>query len=103
MISEQESMGEKLDTLEEELKSLGLWQKAVPLWINNYEDIDLVTVYDFTTWLQFVFIPNQRNLQTSKAGAPKNYHLVPSALQFFGNQINNGKLLQILIEIDATI
>ena len=103
MSSEQERIADKLDMLEEELKKLGLWQKSVPAWINNYEIIDFETECDFDTWLQFVFIPNQRNLTTTKLGQHKEYHLVASALKYFSLHIQKGKLLQVLIELDAII
>lgn len=87
--------------LKAELVRLGLWQQAIPSWVNGFDAHHLFQT-DFAQWLQFVFIPNQ--LQQDRRGK-KSAHLllVPQAIKFFGSDLQKGKLLQILIEIDGLL
>lgn len=87
--------------LKEELEQMGLWQQTVPAWVNGFDERYLFKT-DFAQWLQFIFIPNQ--IQQDRR-VPKGAHilLVPQALKFFGADLQKGKLLQILIEMDGML
>ncbi len=92
----------KTSELEEELKNTGLWQKDIPEWVQGYDDSSSITKADFAQWLQFIFIPN--HLQKNKpVNAAEKKLIVPHALKYFGADVNKGKLLQILIEIDSLL
>ena len=92
----------KTAELEQELKLTGLWQKEMPAWVHGYADSNGMATTNFAQWLQFVFIPN--HLQKNKALAANEKKLmVPHAIRFFGNDVQKGNLLQILIEIDSLL
>ncbi len=92
----------KTTELENELKHAGLWQKDIPAWVHWFDEGGNIGKTDFTQWLQFVFIPNHLHKNKIIAAAEKKL-LVPHALKYFGNDLKKGKLLQILIEIDALL
>ncbi len=92
----------KTSELEEELKSTGLWQNTTPAWVHWYDDSNRISTTDFSQWLQFVFIPNHLHKNKTIPAAEKSL-LVLHALKYFGNDVRKGKLLQILIEIDALL
>jgi hypothetical protein len=49
--------------------------------------------------LQFIYLPNYRT-----ASSQDNKRLiVPQAVRFFGEDVKKGKLLQLLIELDAIL
>jgi uncharacterized protein YqcC (DUF446 family) len=88
--------------LEKELKTTGLWQTATPAWVHGYYDKDSINQSDFAQWLQFVFIPNHQQNQLINPIAAKRL-LVPQAIRYFGNDLQKGKLLRLLIEIDSLL
>ena len=88
--------------LEDELKAAGLWLNDTPAWVHWYNDESSIAKTDFAQWLQFVFIPNHLHKQKLIPVA-KNKLLVPQAIKFFGDDVKKGKLLQILIELDALL
>ena len=88
--------------LEEELKSRGLWQKEIPIWVQGYNDNPNSTRADFGQWLQFIFIPNHLHKNEIMLVAEKIF-IVPHAMKYFGDDVTKGKLLQILIEIDSLL
>ena len=92
----------KTAELENELKHAGLWQTNMPAWVHWFDDGSSFSKTDFAQWLQFVFIPNHLHKNKMIAAAEKKL-LVPYALKYFGNDVQKGKLLQILIEIDALL
>ena len=93
---------EKVEEVIEEMKRTGLWKKNPP-WVNEYEERVISTSTDFIEWLQFVYLANlshhHQNRQTSK----RKSYIVPQALVFFGEDLKKGKLLQLLIELDALL
>jgi len=92
----------KTNELEEELKATGLWINEIPSWVMGYDESAILSNADFAQWLQFVFIPN--HLQRVKPiPLPEKKLIVPNAIKYFGNDVNKGKLLRILVEIDALL
>ncbi len=102
MADQYNTLMAKTGELEEELKKTGLWQKDMPAWVQGYDDNGSITKSNFAQWLQFVFVPNhlQKNISLS---APEKKLIVPQAIKYFGDDVNKGKLLQILIEIDSLL
>ncbi len=87
--------------LKGEMERTGLWLQTTPNWVNDFDE-DHFFQTDFAQWLQFVFVPNQ--LQKNRQDVRKPHSLlVPRALKYFGNDLQKGKLLQILIEIDGLL
>lgn len=87
--------------LKREMERTGLWLHTAPGWVSNFEEDHLLQT-NFAQWLQFVFVPNQ--LQKDRSLVKKSHSLlVPRALKYFGTELQEGKLLQILIEIDGLL
>ena len=97
------SINEKVSEILEEMKREGYWKKQLPVWVCEYNQRSLNSGNDFTEWLQFVYLPNL--VQQSNQGMVRepNEFIVPQAMTFFGNNIKKGKLLQLLIELDACL
>lgn len=93
----------KMRELEFEMKATGLWQKEVPGWVNDFEEKALYNGKDFSQWLQFVFMPNHINRAMHVSFNKEKKMIVPAAIKFFGDDLQKGKLLQILIEIDSLL
>ena len=92
----------KTAELEAELKFVALWQNEMPAWVHGYNDDTEFTKPGFIQWLQFVFIPNHSQKIKIKQAVEKKL-MVPYAIKYFGADVNKGKLLQILIELDALL
>lgn len=94
---------EKVNEVRKELQHSGAWKSEAPAWVNDFTQRGIGTGEDFCVWLQFVYLPNR--LQEAAYHAPvseKNF-IVPQAIKFFGSDIRKGKLLQLLIELDALL
>ena len=92
---------DKINEVKTELRKNGLWKKETPGWISEYRNKDILTYHDFSDWLQFIYLPNlKQQVETENNVANKNL-VVPQAIQFFGNDVKKGKLLQLLIELDS--
>ena len=92
---------DKINELEQEMKISGLWLKETPGWVNYFEEKIFADREDFAQWLQYVFIPNHKKKHLPVVIDKKM--IVPQVMKYFGNDVVNGKLLQILIEIDSFI
>lgn len=79
------------------MKQLHLWKMEIPGWVTDYEKKSISSQQDFTGWLQFVFLPNC----LLEAKSDHNRYIVLQAKRFFGNDVKKGRLLQLLIELDA--
>jgi len=75
------------------MKQLHLWKTGTPAWVTDYEK-GMESLPDFSGWLQYVFLPN------CLLGI-KEMPVTLQAKQFFGSDLEKGKLLQLLIELDA--
>ena len=93
----------KIMELQTEMKLTGLWQKEPPAWVNYFEENIFTQGKDFAQWLQYVFIPNHLQKENFAGVATEKKFIIPAAIKFFGNDMQKGKLLQILIEIDSMI
>ncbi|NOT93260.1 YqcC family protein [Ferruginibacter sp.] len=102
MAEQEHTVAGKTVELEEELKALGLWQTNMPAWVNWYDEDGTIARTDFAQWLQYVFIPNHLHKNKMMPVSAKKL-LVPNAIKYFGDDVKKGKLLRILIEIDALL
>lgn len=98
-----DALYKKIGELITEMKRNDLWKKQVPPWVHQFSPQHAANENDFAGWLQFVCLPN---LLVQAAGRdpvlPKNY-VTPQAMRFFDKDVQKGKLLQLLIEIDALL
>jgi uncharacterized protein YqcC (DUF446 family) len=96
------AVNDKVTELKIEMKRIGLWKKQVPNWVNEYSNQTIKTKQGFAEWLQFVYLPNMMQIENrSSMGAEK--YIVPQAVQFFEADVQKGKLLQLLIELDSLL
>lgn len=90
---------EKVNEIKAEMKQLGFYKKNTPGWVNDFAQQKIASEEDFVSWLQFVYLPNR--LHASNQITDLKPMIVPQAMQFFGDDIKKGKLLQLLIELDS--
>jgi|SRR6478672_2647001 len=98
MISQSIELLHKLDDIFYELRKNGLQDSEPPAWVKNYEESAAISPSRFTEWFQFIYLPNC--LQTKR---DTTVSIVPQAMKYFGDDVKKGKLLQLLIELDALI
>lgn len=94
---------DKINELEQEMKIRRLWLSETPGFANYFEEKTFSDGKDFAQWLQYVFIPNHKKSITFHSNEADKKFIVLQAMKFFGKDIMNGKLLQLLIEIDSLV
>jgi uncharacterized protein YqcC (DUF446 family) len=87
----------KLIEIREEMKRLGIWKERPPVWVNDFVKRVEINGDDFLDWLQFVYLPNCRQVKRK----PGESMIAPQAVRFFRNDTDKGRLLQLLIELDS--
>lgn len=92
---------EKVNRVKDEMKNNGLWKKEIPAWVSEYEEKNPVTDHDFSEWLQFVYLPNLLQQAENNGAMLRKKNIVPQAINFFGEDMKKGKLLQLLVELDS--
>ncbi|MGC4013213.1 MAG: YqcC family protein [Luteolibacter sp.] len=97
------STSRKLHEIIAEMKAQGLWKKEMPPWVTDYDKAAIRSQSDFAGWLQFVFLPNHLLNANGNDRLPGGNFIVLQAKRFFGPQVQKGRLLQLLIELDAMI
>lgn len=90
---------QKIKEVTNELKKAGLWKKQTPGWVTDYKEKLIQDEQDFLEWLQFIYLPNCATVTVMD----KKTYIVPQAVKFFGEDVKKGKLLQLLIELDAVL
>lgn len=98
---ETSSISSKVKEIVAEMKRQGLWKEETPAWVTDYEKSDTRSQRDFAGWLQFVFLPNRLLKEQHNAVQVSNNYVVLQARNFFRNDLKKGKLLQLLVELDA--
>ncbi|MBL0152433.1 MAG: YqcC family protein [Chitinophagaceae bacterium] len=93
---------EKVKGIIHELNRLHLWKKQMPQWVTDFSSVKIMNEEDFSDWLQFVYLPNLMQLE-NRSNITGDTLIVPQAMKFFGNDVRKGKLLQLLIELDALL
>jgi uncharacterized protein YqcC (DUF446 family) len=100
-MTETSLITEKIKEVRYEMSRTGLWKNETPAWVKEFDKRTITTGEDFSEWLQFIYLPNRmQEAESSQSVYEKNY-IVPQVMNFFGSDINKGKLLQLLIELDA--
>src|SRR5689334_5739362 len=88
---------QKIKEIANELKKTGLWKKQIPAWVTDHKGKEIRDEQDFLEWLQFIYLPNCNTSMDNKT------YIVPQAMKFFNVDVNKGRLLQLLIELDSII
>ena len=92
----------KVFEIKKEMKLLGLWKKETPDWVTDFDKRNIRSKDDFARWLQFVFLPNclvSENLDNLR----NRKYIVLQAKKYYLTDVQKGKLLQLLIELDSLI
>lgn len=100
-MTERILISEKIREVRDEMSKTGLWKNDSPAWVKVFEKRGITNLEDFSEWLQFVYLPNRIQDSDSRFSVIEKIYIVPQAVKFFGNDIRKGKLLQLLIELDA--
>ncbi|HEX6303334.1 MAG TPA: YqcC family protein [Anaerolineales bacterium] len=101
MKDKQAIVEEKISAIEAELRRIGLWQEE-PLPKEAY-DYTLAFAQDsmaFHQWLQFIFIPQVRNLIESYDEFPKMSQVSAAAVRAFDGWDKANRLIILLKEFD---
>lgn len=96
-----ELLTEKVNEVRKELQRSGTWKSEAPAWVNDFSQQGFGTGEDFCVWLQFVYLPNRLQEAVYHTAVSEKTYIVPQAIKFFGSDIQKGKLLQLLIELDS--
>lgn len=94
-------IAEKINEVRNEMRKTGLWKNETPAWVKEFEKRTITNREDFSEWLQFVYLPNRIQEAESRQPVIEKIYIVPQAVKFYGSDINKGKLLQLLIELDS--
>jgi len=94
---------DKVSELRDELKRSGLWKKNMPEWVTDYEKKEIDSHHDFAEWLQFVYIPNILEQTEIISTHDSKKYVALQAKKFFSEDVQKGKLLQLLIELDSLL
>ncbi len=100
-MTDKGSITEKITEVREEMKRTSLWKNETPAWVKEFEKRTINTGEEFIEWLQFVYLPNRMQEAESKQPVFEKKYIVPQVMIFFGSDIKKGRLLQLLIELDA--
>jgi len=88
---------EKVKEITEEMQKTGVWKREAPGWVNDFMQHHITNGCDFCTWLQFIYLPNCGEMKKY----PDKKMVTPQALKFFGSDVLQGRLLQLLVELDS--
>ena len=92
---------EKINEVRNEMKRNGLWKNESPAWVKVFDKRTSISGEYFCYWLQFVYLPNRMQDAENRQMIIEKSYIVPQVMKFFGSDIKKGKLLQLLIELDA--
>ena len=94
-------IAKKINEVKEEMKRANIWKKETPAWVKDFEKRAIANSEDFSEWLQFVYLPNRMQEAENSQRIIEKIYIVPQVKKFFGDDLQKGKLLQLLIELDA--
>ncbi|RYY50975.1 MAG: hypothetical protein EOO06_02060 [Chitinophagaceae bacterium] len=96
MMQEKPGLAALLDAIVAELQLMRPSGPFPPEWVQHYDAWQSSAPLDFFAWLQYIYLPNRAYLRPSKS-------IVLQARAFAAEQIKEGKLLRLLIELEALI
>ncbi|MGC4232311.1 MAG: hypothetical protein QM594_04965 [Niabella sp.] len=81
-----------------EMKTLKLWKRQTPSWVFSYNNRNTHSLPGFFEWMQFIYLPNKFiGIETNTES------IALQAKQHFEHDMEKGKLLQLLIQLDGLI
>jgi uncharacterized protein YqcC (DUF446 family) len=92
---------QKVKELSEALKEEGLWKQQEPAWVHLYASNEVACEPNFVEWLQFIYLPNLLKEENKMVFVSSKNYIAPQAMQFFGEEVTKGKLLQLMVELDS--
>ncbi len=99
-MQEEKELMEKIREVQTELRVKGLWRAACPGWVTDFAKKEIRSEHEFTEWLQFVYLPNLLHPVTP-AQHIRRHDVALQAIKYFGDDMEKGHLLRLLIELDA--
>ena len=96
-----ELIKEKITDVEREMKRTGLWRERMPYWVGHFPETAVTNETDFCDWLQFIYLPNLLKQTTGYQSIYEGHYVAPQAIKFFKEDVQRGKLLQLLVELDS--
>ena len=105
MNSTREQLSDLLIAVENELRTLGLWQQKTPppqaLASTEPFAIDKLS---FNQWLQFIFLPRMAEILESTSALPESCSVAPMAEEFCkAEQVDGTSLIRHLAATDKLI
>jgi uncharacterized protein YqcC (DUF446 family) len=91
---------EKMDEVIHELKRCDYWNVSVPEWVNCFASCQPKKDIDFTSWLQFVYLPNIQQ-RINRYEIVRNSSIAAQAGKYLGAHPANRRLIQLLVELDS--
>jgi uncharacterized protein YqcC (DUF446 family) len=99
-----ETAREKIDTIEAEIKRLGLWSsEPLPAEAYNFTSAFAMGTMPFARWLQFIFIPRVRELIATEDAFPRRSQVGAQAVREFGGLYEANGLVGLLNDFDDFI
>ncbi len=92
---------EKINEVKDEMRRTHIWKKETPAWVKDFEKRAIANSGDFSEWLQFVYLPNRMQEAENCERIIEKTYIAPQVKKFFRKDIQKGKLLQLLIELDS--
>jgi len=82
-----------------EMKTLKLWKRKTPSWVFSYNNnTNTYSRQDFFEWMQFIYLPNKFiGIRTNTE------NIALQAKSHFEHDMEKGRLLQLLIQLDGLI
>jgi len=94
-------IAKKINEVRDEMRRTDVWKNVTPAWVTEFKTRTINNGEDFMEWLQFVYLPNRMQEAESRQPVHEKNYIVPQVMDFFGSDIKKGRLLQLLIELDA--
>lgn len=94
---------EKVQEIIDEMKLTGLWSLHSHKLTTDHQLHQAASTQEFLEWLQFIYLPTLHTSAGNHSILHAKTYVAPQAARFFGSNIRMGKLLQLLIELDALI
>lgn len=101
MADQYEKVRDQIDAIEAEMRRIGMWEDEPP----PQEALRYTLPYAkdtmaFPQWLQFVFLPQVREIVENYAQLPKRSEIAPAARQQFADWDKSSRLLTLLEAFD---
>lgn len=102
MATASQKLTDKIAEIYEELHRTANGERTAPEWVYRYgRTTENEPAFD--EWLQFVYLPNLLKKLQRREVIERQQNLAPQAVCFFGEGLQKGRLLQLLIELDSLL